>query len=265
MNLKYYLRGLGLGIIVTAIIMGLSANSREHLSDDEIRERAKQLGMVESTVLTESGKDALAEDDAQEAKDTAKEINLEVLKSEETDENTTVQDDKSQKDSDASAVVERPKTNTSNQQEAISEGENTDKVADEKSSVDASKNADKKIEETADEKQKQEKVLEKNTAEEIKAEDNVAAEDNSKVEEVTQAEEMKNDATQKTTYSLQIVSGDSSYSVAKKLAAAGIVPSAQALDNYLCQHGYDRHISTGTYEITSDMSEEEIGRIINRR
>lgn len=48
MKLKYYLRGLGIGILVTAVIMGVTQGSRkETLSDREIRERAAALGMVE--------------------------------------------------------------------------------------------------------------------------------------------------------------------------------------------------------------------------
>ena len=48
MKLKYYLRGLGIGILVTAVIMGVTQVSRkETLSDREIRERAAALGMVE--------------------------------------------------------------------------------------------------------------------------------------------------------------------------------------------------------------------------
>lgn len=47
MKLKYYLRGLGIGIIGTAIVMGiaLSGSKKETLSDAEIIERAKLLGM----------------------------------------------------------------------------------------------------------------------------------------------------------------------------------------------------------------------------
>ncbi len=48
MKLKYYLRGLGIGIIVTAVVMGAASGSRkETLSDREIKERAAELGMVE--------------------------------------------------------------------------------------------------------------------------------------------------------------------------------------------------------------------------
>ena len=50
MNLKYYLRGLGTGILVTAILMGIAlGGKKETLSDNEIRERARALGMTEES------------------------------------------------------------------------------------------------------------------------------------------------------------------------------------------------------------------------
>ena len=57
MNLKYYLRGLGFGIIVTALVMGFSG-SRDKMSDAEIRSRAEALGMTDtSDVLTKQATD----------------------------------------------------------------------------------------------------------------------------------------------------------------------------------------------------------------
>ncbi len=51
MNLKYYLRGLGIGIIVTALIMGIAVDGKkETLSDSEIMERARALGMTEENI-----------------------------------------------------------------------------------------------------------------------------------------------------------------------------------------------------------------------
>ncbi len=47
MKLKYYLRGLGIGILVTTIIMTIASPKKEaSLSDEEIIARAAQLGMV---------------------------------------------------------------------------------------------------------------------------------------------------------------------------------------------------------------------------
>lgn len=51
MKLRYYLRGLGIGIIVTALIMGIAAEDARPLTDAEIRAAAQQLGMVEGDSL----------------------------------------------------------------------------------------------------------------------------------------------------------------------------------------------------------------------
>ena len=49
MKAKYYLRGLGIGVIVAVVIMGVTQDGRkETLSDREIMERAAELGMVEA-------------------------------------------------------------------------------------------------------------------------------------------------------------------------------------------------------------------------
>ena len=53
MKLRYYLRGLGIGIVITALLMGFTKTAtKETLSDDEIIARAEALGMVQSSVLS---------------------------------------------------------------------------------------------------------------------------------------------------------------------------------------------------------------------
>lgn len=59
MKLRMYLRGLGLGIIVTALILSFSANSRsKEMTDAQIKAKAKELGMVEegATLVDASSK-----------------------------------------------------------------------------------------------------------------------------------------------------------------------------------------------------------------
>ena len=51
MKLKYYLRGLGIGILVTALIMGFTTRDGRPLTDAEIKAAAAELGMVESDSL----------------------------------------------------------------------------------------------------------------------------------------------------------------------------------------------------------------------
>lgn len=49
MKLKYYLRGIGIGIIVTAIILSIVngvSNSSNKMTNPQIVEKAKELGMV---------------------------------------------------------------------------------------------------------------------------------------------------------------------------------------------------------------------------
>ena len=48
MKLRYFLRGLGAGILFTAIVMGISGKAKEQvtITDNEIIARARALGMV---------------------------------------------------------------------------------------------------------------------------------------------------------------------------------------------------------------------------
>ena len=45
MKLKYYMRGLGIGILITTIVLSFGGK-KENLSDKEIMARARELGMV---------------------------------------------------------------------------------------------------------------------------------------------------------------------------------------------------------------------------
>jgi len=51
-KLRYYLRGLGIGIVVTALLMGVALKGNKPLSDAEIRVRAMELGMVDGDPRT---------------------------------------------------------------------------------------------------------------------------------------------------------------------------------------------------------------------
>lgn len=59
MKLKYYLRGIGTGMIVTTLILAISFSFRKpEMTDEEIRQRAQALGMVmqEDSQTTEEKK-----------------------------------------------------------------------------------------------------------------------------------------------------------------------------------------------------------------
>lgn len=54
MRLKYYLRGLGIGVIVTTIILAIALERKPGaMTDAQIKKRAEELGMVEGGPLKE--------------------------------------------------------------------------------------------------------------------------------------------------------------------------------------------------------------------
>ena len=58
MKLKWYLRGLGIGIVAASIIMGaVNSYGKSDLSDEEVKQRAAELGMVESSSFLASKAD----------------------------------------------------------------------------------------------------------------------------------------------------------------------------------------------------------------
>jgi len=72
MKLKYYLRGIGIGMFVTALILSISFSNKKTMSDAEVKARAAELGMVESTTLSQSVEKTTQEESVVEetAKDT---------------------------------------------------------------------------------------------------------------------------------------------------------------------------------------------------
>ena len=64
---------------------------------------------------------------------------------------------------------------------------------------------------------------------------------------------------------LVISRGESSVTVSKNLQQLGLVEDYKVFDRYLCDNGYDKSISVGTYEIPVDATDEEIARIISKK
>lgn len=226
MERKYYLRGLGLGIVVTAVIMGLALSGKRTMTDEEVIARAKTLGMVENTESMRLS-DAAAQED-----DEAQEV-------EETEQVADPAEQEPQEAVTEEAVMEE------NSQADVSEGDNTEEEDSEDTqavtSAQESDLAEQDAEEAADAKQPETDASETQT-------------------EQAAAETESTDNQQEVT--ITIVSGDSSYSVAKKLADAGIVLTAESYDAYLCANGYDKKLRTGTFTIPKTASDEQIARIV---
>lgn len=220
MERKYYLRGLGIGIVVTAIIMGIATSGKREMTDEEVIARAKELGMVENTVLAEK-----TEEEAET------EAVVDIANAEDTTEKSAIEETK------------KPETSAEQKENTTEETKKTETSAEQK-------------ENTTEETEKTETSAEQkeNTTEETKKPE-------TSTERKTAADK-KEDITSAAVKTITVSSGDGSYTVAKKLAEAGVVTSAENFDTYLCQNGYDKKLRTGTFSIPADASDEQIARIV---
>ena len=237
MERKYYLRGLGIGIVVTAIIMGIATSGKRGMTDEEIIARAKELGMVENTVLSEK-----TEEEAET------EADVDIANAEDATEKSAIEETK------------KPETSTEQKQNTTEETEKpeTSEEQKEKTTEETKKpeTSEEQKEKTTEETKKPETSTEQkqNTTEETKKPE-------TSTEQQT-TDDKKEDITSAVVKTITVNSGDGSYTVAKKLAEAGVVTSAENFDTYLCQNGYDKKLRTGNFSIPADASDEQIARIV---
>lgn len=218
MNLKYYLRGLGIGILVTALIMSIATGGKEKLSNEEIMERARALGMVPEGTLLEDAKAALntLEDSEAEGKD-------------ESEEPQDLEEDGTPEVLPEPSGNEEPK-------ETPGQSEN---------------------------EEPEESALQSETSE---PEDDGEPPKTPEPEVIIETEGIwqpdEADVNDES-ITVQVMRGDGSYTVCKRLEEAGIVSSASEFDTFLCQNGYDKRIRAGTFEIPGNASPEQIARILS--
>ena len=81
MKLRYYMRGLGIGMLVAALVLVLSGNTGNKMTDEEIKKRAAELGMVEDTkeVLSETAAETKPESELETVTGTKPEIEPETV------------------------------------------------------------------------------------------------------------------------------------------------------------------------------------------
>lgn len=127
MKLKYYLRGLGTGIAVTALIIGISsgASDKNIITDEEILARAKQLGLVERTVLS----DMVNESEESDIKETDTEgTKTEEIKTDEADVDVTdtgehTTEELVEEEPEIEGTVDVPEADASNANDIIMDSE----------------------------------------------------------------------------------------------------------------------------------------------
>lgn len=228
MEKKYYFRGLGLGIIVTAVIMGIAlSGGRKELTDEEVITRAKALGMTENTRLLEP-----TEADGKQA-------GTEKPEEKEPEQDLIKEPEKEPEQDPIKEPVKEPikePTKEPSKTEGLSAGDGESKLSEKTETAEEAKPNKKSAADTNEMTKQDEDTGQKTPPEEA--------------------------GRQKAAASVTIVSGDGSFTVAKKLEEAGLVSSASAYDDFLCQNGYDKKLRAGTFQVPADASEEQIARIV---
>ena len=114
MKLKYYLRGVGIGIIFATLVMTVSSLVHKYnLSDEYIIKEARKLGMVMQDELSES-EDLWSSDDTEDTEDTE---SLPVSGSEvDSSQLENTSESESESESQATAPSEEPVTSESESQ-----------------------------------------------------------------------------------------------------------------------------------------------------
>ena len=233
MNIRNYLKGIGVGIIVASLVLIIAGKfNNKAMTDDDVIKRAKELGMVESTTLTQpsannglvtndSNDRAIADDKESNAADqsgTGEDANADATNTADADKNTTDANnssDKNQSSTDNNNTAKGTDTHTSNNKT----GSNTDKNS---TATDSNSSTDKNQTGTSSDKT-------------VKSSETV---------------------------SVEVKSGMSSESAAAAAKDAGLVDDDIEFNKYLCANGYDKRLRVGQYDIPKGSDFETIAKYL---
>ena len=279
MKLKYYLRGMGIGIILTAIVMGFALGGRKAtLSDAEIIQRAKALGMVDASngVLSQTAEEANKEN---ENDPSASGPSLDEKRAEISQE---VQPEVAETATPVSKVDEAQEQGENAQAEALSSKTESDAASSENKTAATDDTGNKSLEasteKTAVEAADTNTTVEDTTKEDAEddasahksdkttSQSEVAASDNSEAKNTgkTSAAAEASTAPEVPSKSITIPGGMGSDQVAVLLYQQGIVDNATTFNRYLIDRGQDRYIRSGVKTIPIGSSYEEIASIITK-
>ena len=242
MKFKYMLRGFGVGVLFSALVLAFSFyNEGGKISDTEVIKRAEQLGMVK------------AEQDL-EAKKTDNQELSEQLAKEAAEKNSESQEKaagESQEEKEAGKNKEAGGEKTvSEENEQTKDKENGEVPSD-------TPDLQKPSLENTQESQKEEMEKPQNTSSaRVLTDEEVAEKQEREKGEQTENKEM---------VSIHVSPGMYSSQVADELMKSGVVESGSDLDQYLCQTEYAPKIQAGDFEIPKNATYEEIARILTRQ
>ena len=260
MKLKWYLRGIGIGVIVTALILHFALNGKNGLTDDEVRVRARELGMMDNAVLSSlsvNNAEGVSENEAGDE---------DVSADSAVSEDIITLDEADTENSDTEDLVEEPSEEPSEEPTIVA-------------TATASPTAIPTVSPTATPTVAPTVAL---TATPTVAP--TATPTATPTVAPTATPTVAPTATPTATptvaptvsptpasnvhgsdVAINIVSGEGSYTVAKKCQEAGLVESAAAFDEFLCNNGYATILRVGTHYVPVGASENEIAIILTSR
>ena len=294
MKMKMYLRGVGTGVVCTAIIMGLALGRNKTMSQEEIMAKAKEYGMVDASEMAsqvaKAKADALSEANAkiaamkEENKDTASssqdaaesgssvssgstvnsDPNPQVMGASRAGSQGTVKDVSSHPEEQtngsksSSSVPDRLSSATKNFGSA-----STTKDASSPSALSTSGNSGNSVISKS-----QEAAGLSNSANTGSSSTSIkqasASASSSAVSSSTKNAASAGSVKPSGSIIVTIPRGYGSDQVARALADAGVIEDAPSFNTYLIQNGKDRYVHSGTVQIPRGSSYGEIARIICR-
>lgn len=253
MKLKSYLRGLGTGLFISAVLMGIAVSGKtKELSDAEIRTRAKALGMIEEdSVLVKPAEEAPAVEDPEEKPEVPKveeEVKEEAEASDKKEETET-----GRKDTGVAVLEEDP--------EPVSEpsGEESSDTGEKAKAEDlGSDETGKAANEASADKSGSDEI--RNSKEDMAM--GGQSEKKSENDKVSGLQNSSKDLGYNEFFTIQIASGSSSETVSRLLKSGGAIDSADDFDDYLCRNHFDKKITPGVFKIPVGADYQQIAEII---
>lgn len=248
MKLRYYLRGLGIGIIVTAIIMSISLGQKNKMSDEEIKKRAAELGMIENTVLAPADEEQTPEENPQTEEETVTVSPTPVT--EPTEVESAILTPAADQDEALSVTLTEAPVVTLTAQPTVTPTPDaipTLTAAAAPTPTPTSKPTPSAIPTPS--------ILPTPTA--------ILTSSAKPTQSVLPTGSPV--AEGRDTVTITINGGEGSGTVSWKVEQAGLVENAADFDSYLCANGFDRHLAAGSHVIPIGASYEEIAQILMRR
>ncbi|MBR6329217.1 MAG: hypothetical protein IKR68_06175 [Lachnospiraceae bacterium] len=299
MRLRSYLRGLGIGIVVTALLMGATTKT-EPMSDAQIKEKARALGMTEKgeQVLSEAmspGSSVSVDKPKIELLEFPDKVSENESKGEESSSSSSAKKKSEDKTSGSSSMKEsEEKSSSSSSVKEKSEEKTSSSSSVKEKSEEKSSNSSPVKEKSEEKSSSSSSVKEKETSSSKKSSSSSSAKgketssskkssssSSAKGKETSSSKKSSSsssslpkidpESAKPTTpapdgyVSITVVGGESSTMVASRLKEAGLISDAAAFDRFLCDKGYDRRITTGHKMIPRGASQVEIAGILTVR